>query len=105
MISKLTKIKSDDRVLNQFQDEVTSTVNDIIDSQIIDSVLLKSVSLALGDNIVNHKLGRELVGWFITRQRKTTTTYIYDTQDTNTIKDKTLNLNASQACVVDIYVF
>jgi hypothetical protein len=103
MIQKLTKIKSDDRVVNLIQDQTNSTINDILDSQIIDSVLLTSVSLVTGDNTVSHKLGRKLVGWFIVRQRSAGT--VYDKQDSNSLSESNLILNSSANMTVDIYVF
>jgi hypothetical protein len=103
MIQKITKIQSDDRVVNLIQDQTNSTINDILESQIIDSVLLENVSLTTGDNTVSHKLGRKLIGWIIVRQRSAGT--VYDKQDTNQLNDKTLLLTASANMTVDLHVF
>ena len=65
--------------------------------------LLTNQGLVDGDNTINHKLGRNLVGWIITRQRSAGT--IYDTQDTNPTPSMTLTLNCTGSPIVDIYVF
>lgn len=66
-------------------------------------ILLQKVSLASGSNSINHLLQRKPIGWFITRQRSAAT--VYDTQDSNQRPELTLNLTASAAVTVDLYVF
>lgn len=67
------------------------------------SLILKNVTLATGDNTLNHKLGHKLNGWVLTRQRAGVT--VYDKQDTNPNPSVTLILNSSGNAVVDIEVF
>lgn len=66
-------------------------------------LILKNQVLATGANVVNHKLGRKLEGWFLIRQRAAAS--IYDTQDTNQMPQLTLTLESSADVVVDIGVF
>jgi len=104
MIPRISLVQSADRVLNLFQDKVLKSVNPLLSNPLLDGVLLESVVLASGtDTIVNHTLGRKLVGWVITRRRASAT--IYDKQDANLTADLTLVLNSSAAVTVDIYVF
>ena len=104
VISKIQKIKSEDRVFNLFQDSLVPSVNELVACEILDYVILKNVSLNVGDNTIPHKLNRELLGWHIVRQR-TAGALIFDKQDSNSAKDKNLILNSSANCNVDIYVF
>ena len=67
------------------------------------NLILTNVSLAIGSNTINHKLGRKLQGWKIVRQRASSV--IYDLQDSNQRPELTLVLQASAAVVVDIEVF
>lgn len=67
------------------------------------SNILSGIALTSGANVVNHLLGRPLQGWKIVRQNAAAA--IYDTQDTNTTPDLTLNLNASAPVTVSIEVF
>lgn len=92
------------RELSMLQTQWASQLNSIIAKPINNGIILPSVSLTVGANVINHRLDRKLQGWVITRMR-TNFSEIYDTQDTNNIPDKTLNLNSSAAVVVDILVF
>jgi len=105
MIPKLSFIQSDDRVVNLVQDRLIKSLNPVLNNPILDGVLLESVSLVTGsDNVVNHTLGRPLVGWFVTRLRASAT--IYDKQDANTgTPNLTLVLVSSANVTVDLYVF
>lgn len=67
------------------------------------SNILESVPLVIGSNTVNHKLGRKLQGWSLTRQRAAAS--IYDTQDSNPTPDLTLVLVSSAVVTVNIEVF
>jgi hypothetical protein len=71
---------------------------------LIDGVRLVSITLTAGsENAIDHKLGRELLGWIMVRNRANAT--VWDTQDANKFKDKTLSLNTSADTVVDLWVF
>lgn len=78
-------------------------LNPLLAAPLSNGILLERVSLASGANVINHKLGRKLKGWFITRLRASAT--VYDTQDSNARPQLTLNLTSSAAVTVDIYVF
>lgn len=80
-----------------------SQLNPVISNPSSQSLILQSVSLASGDNTINHLLGRKLQGWKIVRQRAAAT--FFDKQDSNSAPQLTLALNASGAVVVDIEVF
>lgn len=67
-------------------------------------VFLVNVSLKAGiDNVINHKLGRKLTGWKITRQRQSA--IIYDNQDSNQKPDLTLILLTNADVSIDLEVF
>lgn len=78
-------------------------INPVISRPQNNSVIIKSVSLSSGDNVIPHTLNRALQGWRITRIRAAAT--IYDKQDTNTNPTANLVLNASAAVVIDLEVF
>lgn len=103
MLTKFTQISVQDQTLSRIQDNVSRVVNRIVESHVLDGVLLRNVSLTIGDNTINHTLGRSLTGWMLTRTRGAST--VYDKQDTNLLPARTLVLNASAAVVVDIYAF
>jgi len=95
---------TDNETLNRVQDRVSEALTAIQLSDIIDGVKLENVELLTGQvNSVNHKLGRKLRGWFITRKRALSD--VWDNQDANNSPTKTLQLSCTQNVVVDLWVF
>lgn len=99
----LPRFQTDDQALALLQTSWATELNPLLANVLSNGSLLKRVVLTSGANVVNHKLGRKLQGWFITR--KNASADIYDTQDTNATPALTLTLNCSAAVTVDIYVF
>jgi hypothetical protein len=89
--------------LSQTQNTWATALDPIINFAPNRGLLLSNIALASGANVVNHKLGRKLQGWIPVRVRASAT--LYDTQDTNQMPQLTLNLTASAAVVVDLWVF
>lgn len=85
------------------QTQWASAIQPVLDNPINSASVLKSVSLASGANVINHRLGAPLQGWVVSRIRASAT--VYDTQDTNQTPQLTLNLVASAAVVVDLMVW
>jgi len=81
----------------------STQLNPLLAAPFSNGILLERVSLASGANVINHKLGRKLKGWLITRIRASAT--VYDTQDSNQRPELTLNLTSSASATVDIFVF
>lgn len=89
--------------LARLQANADAVFRRLVSIAMLDGQLLPNVALANGANVVNHGLGRALIGWFPTRVRASAT--VYDTQDANATPDKTLQLTASAAVTVDLWVF
>lgn len=89
--------------LNQFQENVASSIDNIGLSPIIDGFVLKDVRLISGDNNIAHKLDRTLIGWVIIKKNAAAT--IYDKQDLVLRKELFLRLNSDINVTVDIWVF
>lgn len=100
---KLQRIQTGDRVLNMIQDNVSNILDPFSSKEILQGQILQKVALTTGTNNVAHKLNRDLIGWFIVRNRSTAT--VYDTQDTNPNPSIFLRLVASANTTIDIYVF
>jgi hypothetical protein len=62
--------------------------------------ILENVDLSIGNNVINHKLGKKQQGWIILDIDGAST--IYRSADFN---DKTLTLNSSAAVTVKLGVF
>lgn len=80
-------------------------LNRVVDLPLVKGVALKNVQLlaAFNPNVINHKLGRKLQGWVLTRKRASS--IVYDTQDTNQEDHLTLFLRCSADVSVDLFVF
>ncbi len=89
--------------LTNMQNKWAAAIDPVLANPTINNLVLHSVQLSTGANVVNHKLGRKLQGWYPSRVRASAT--IYDTQDTNQTPELTLTLVASAAVVVDLVVF
>lgn len=96
-------MQSDSEQLHMMQTRWASILNPVITNPIAHGAVLKQVTLVSGANVINHKLGRKLQGWFITRLRGAAN--LYDTQDANSMPDLTLQLQSSANVIADIYVF
>lgn len=57
------------REFNSLQDNIEQSVNPVIDAQIINGVYLKEIDLTgSADNLIEHKLGREPLGFIVVRK-------------------------------------
>jgi len=104
MLKAFPKIQSDDDVQNRIQDNIAQTIAPIIAQPILGGNLLTGIVLVSGqDNIVNHKLGRKLQGWVVTRI--VTDATVWDSQSLNPNYLQTLILNCSANTTLDLWVF
>ena len=103
MRSRITQVQTDDRNVNQLQQNVQAALGPLLTNPALNGRVLQGISLLAGPNIINHGLGRKLVGWMIVRQRAASS--VYDAQDVNTQPALTLALVVSAPVVCDLYVF
>ena len=89
--------------LDQMSTKWAAIIDPLLSNPSLDSVILTNVSLAFGNNTINHLLGRKLIGWRIIRQRSSG--IIWDNQDNNPAPDKTLILSTNTSVTVDVEVF
>lgn len=90
--------------LDMTQNTWASAIEPIISNPLNNGNLLKNIPLVSGTNVINHKLGRNLQGWYITRQRGSAPS-VYDNQDSNQTPQLTLVLVSSASCTIDLAVF
>lgn len=89
--------------MNKLMNNLDIALAPIINNSFLDFSLVKDISLAIGDNLVDHKLNRTPNGWVVVRKRGAGN--FYDKQDTNTTPTKNYIINSDTAVVVDIYFF
>ena len=104
-LSRFSRKVTYDPETESIQDMIENSFRSVESCPLVDGILLENIDLKEGDNTIDHKLGRALRGWMFTRQRLFS--LIYDKQDENDSKDKTLILNSStaQTVTVDVWVF
>lgn len=88
---------------NLLQTNWSAILDPIVDRQQNRSNLLLAVPLIIGTNIINHKLGRKLVGWNIIGQDAAAA--IYDAQATNQSQELTLVLISNAVVNLKLEVF
>lgn len=81
------------------QDRWATLLNPVISNEINQGTLLTDINLKSGSNVINHKLGRQPLGWIIVDQ--TASAEIYRTAWSNL----TLTLNSSATASVALWVF
>lgn len=89
--------------LELMQTTWASQLDPIIANPLVKGNILQKISLVSGVNVINHKLGRKLQGWYTSRVRAAV--QLYDTQDSNQTPDLTLVLVADAPAVIDLVVF
>lgn len=81
----------------------SATLNPVLANPLVNGQLAGPFVLVVGDNVLNHRLGRTLQGWIVVLNNAAVT--FYDKQATNQYPNLTLVLNASGAATVTLYVF
>jgi len=89
--------KPGDQEFNRLQDSIEQAVNPVIDSRIVDGVYIKEVDLSTSDTFVEHKLGREPLGFIVVRKFATGDVYesLTDADGNNYNRKRFINIKAS----------
>lgn len=103
MALKIPLVVTQNKDLNNFQTQLGSVLQPILNNPIVLGTALKNVALNNGSTTIPTTINRTLQGWFLTRVRGQAT--VWDSQDSNPSPSQTLLLNSNAAVVVDIWVF
>lgn len=103
MLTPFRRTQTEDPEIRRLQDAAEASLSSVLDKRVIDGRLIEDVSLSSGDNTIEHKLGRTLRGWIVTRLSAAVD--IYDKQSTNNLTDLNLVLNSSGTATVSLWVF
>lgn len=103
-MKEFKKFRAIDPDVTKVQENVQEYLRQITQNPVLDGLLLQDITLSSASvTNVNHGLGRAPIGWIVTRQRASS--IIWDSQDSNTLPSKTLQLNCSSDVVVDLWIF
>jgi len=89
--------------LGQMQVNWAQSINPVLSNELVQGQLLTNVALKDGQTVVNHGLGRKLLGWFICGQNAQA--QVWDSQASNQMPQLTLVLNSNAAVTVALWVF
>lgn len=101
---KITASGTDDldRLLNSVQTNVSEGLNQVLNKQIVDGILLPAQALKIGNNTINHKLGRKALGYLIISKNANANIYDDIIAEANSTS---FNINSSAVCSVVLWVF
>lgn len=101
----LTKFQGGDNAFQLLQTSWANSLNPLLLNPLNTILILKQIKLlaASSPNVVNHKLGQALQGWFIVGQNAAAS--IHDQQVQNQTPQLTLNLITSADVTVNLAVF
>jgi len=103
-LRRFERIQVPDPDLNRVQSRLQDTLMPVMDSSIIDGLLITDQALASGTtSIISHGLGRKIKGWIVVG--KNAAQHVYDVQSSNDNPDKFLYLTAGGTVTVDLWVF
>lgn len=86
--------------LDAMQNRWSSILTPVLNNPLVNGSFLKSIVLINGVTTLNHLLGRQMQGWFITDQNAAAS--IYRSAPLNGL---TLTLTSNAAVTVNLYVF
>lgn len=89
--------------LSLLQTKWKSILDPVLANSLCLTTVLPNIKLVPGTNVINHLLGRKLLGWIVIRIDGIAT--LYDTQDLNQHQDLTLMLVCSAGVTVTLEVF
>ena len=77
-----------------------SELNPVLANDLIQGILLKGTKLSIGSNVINHLLGRTMVGWYVVDQDAAASIY-----RSAPLNDQTLTLTSNAVTTVNLWVF
>ena len=101
-IKELRIIGTRDSELNQVQQNMQLWAQPFTSCSILNGILLQGIELLAGqDNVVEHKLNRTIVGWFVSRPKANATVW----EVVGALPAKNLTLQTSADTTVDLWIF
>lgn len=100
----LKTINVTDLPLSFIQDNVENFTNQFGNKKIIEGISVTRIAMTSGvDKVVNHKLGRQWLGWIVTR--KSNAADVFESSTSNPAPKNTIILQANANVTLDLWVF
>lgn len=97
------KLYSSDTFLTRFQDNIADVFSYLLGQPLNDYNIVSSLTLGASDTLVNHGLGRRIIGYIIINRNANETVYTSATSNSN--PELFVILKASGTVIVDILFF
>ncbi len=98
----LPQFNTSDRILSMMQSRWASQLDPVVENPLLKGVILKDVTLAIGDNTVDHKLQRVPQGYLVIDMKDVFSQIFRKESSMPTLN---IILNSSALTVVTLYVF
>lgn len=82
------------------QSQWPQVIDPVVNNQLNQGQLIGPIALISGTNVINHKLGRNQLGWIITDQDAASSIY-----RNAVFNNLTLSLSSSAPCNISLWVF
>lgn len=89
--------------LQQMQNTWGTALDPLVANPLTQGQMLTNIVLVNGTTVINHRLGRKLIGWFIVGINAAAT--VYDNQPANQMPQLTLSLTSNAIATCNIWVF
>lgn len=101
-VKSLKTISPESYELDKVQRNVNDWTNQLTTNPLLSGTLIENITITTGNNVINHKLNRNIRGWIVTDTDSNITLYKASTQ---TIPTRTLTLVSSGNGTVSLYIF
>ena len=98
-----TEVQSKDDSVNRIQKNIKAALNPVLDLPFSAGVHKKDVAITTSDTLVDHGLGRNMVGYFVTKQDADTSIFVSSTS--NDIPQFQVILKSGATVTADIFFF
>lgn len=102
-MKSIPNVQTEDRNVNQLQQGIKQAVTPLLKNPLLNGNFVFNVALQIGQNAVNHGLGRNLQGWITVGQNAAAS--FYDNQASNPQPTKTLLIVSNAVVNASFYCF
>jgi len=100
MLKYFKKFISSNADLNTVQDNISDIYIPLLRNPLLDGIVLKDITVPAAGSLIEHKLGRDVIGWFIVDQSANVVVWRESYKNNSFIK-----LKSSVDCTVSLYIF
>lgn len=93
-------VQTTDRNVNQLQQNILQALRPLLQSPLLNGVIVQDQVLSIGDNVITHGLDRPIQGWFPCRVLDAACA-LYEVSSNSA----NVTINSDAVATIDLYVF